>query len=186
MLCISIVEALLVVYLPKWFSVSAFSSRSRSIAIRRRSTTRYATPANRLKSLLESEMNGSRESETPILLPCCYDGLTARLVGASMFEATFMTGFGVSAVNGYPDTQLVSFAEMQQRCTTIAEALGSVALEFSVDPLPCIAVCMSLMCNSVTHPQFHRPGRRHWIRKCGQCQEDRECLWASRYGRYHD
>jgi hypothetical protein len=56
------------------------------------------------------------------------------------FEATFMTGFGVSAVNGYPDTQLVSFAEMQQRCTTIAEALGSVALEHGVEPLPCIAV----------------------------------------------
>jgi Phosphoenolpyruvate phosphomutase len=99
------------------------------------------SPADRLSALLESEMDGTRQSELPILLPCCYDGLTARLIGAAgAFEATFMTGFGVSAVNGYPDTQLVSFTEMQQRCTTIAEALGSVALEFKVDPLPCIAV----------------------------------------------
>jgi Phosphoenolpyruvate phosphomutase len=99
------------------------------------------SPADRLSALLESEMNGTRQSDMPILLPCCYDGLTARLIGAAgAFEATFMTGFGVSAVNGYPDTQLVSFAEMQQQCTTIAEALGSVALEYGVDPLPCIAV----------------------------------------------
>jgi Phosphoenolpyruvate phosphomutase len=97
--------------------------------------------ADRLSALLESEMNGTRQSEMPILLPCCYDGLTARLIGATgAFEATFLTGFGVSAVNGYPDTQLVSFAEMQQQCTIIAEALGSVALEYGVDPLPCIAV----------------------------------------------
>lgn len=98
------------------------------------------SPANRLAMLLESEMNGTRQSELPILLPCCYDGLTARLIGAAGFEATFMTGFGVSAVNGYADTQLVSFAEMQQRCTTIAEALGSIALEHGMEPVPCIAV----------------------------------------------
>jgi len=57
-------------------------------------------PPLRLKQLLESEMNGTRQSENPILLPCCYDGLTARLITRAGFEATFMTGFGVSAVNG--------------------------------------------------------------------------------------
>ena len=50
----------------------------------------------RLKQLLEAEMDGSRKSKVPILLPCCYDGLTARLITRSGFEATFMTGFGVS------------------------------------------------------------------------------------------
>ena len=30
----------------------------------------------RLKNLLQSEIDGSRDSEMPILLPCCYDGLT--------------------------------------------------------------------------------------------------------------
>ena len=52
--------------------------------------------AFRLMDLLQREMNGERDSELPILLPCCYDGLTARLVARAGFEATFMTGFGVS------------------------------------------------------------------------------------------
>jgi hypothetical protein len=56
-----------------------------------------ALPApKRLQQLLQSEMDGTRKSEMPILLPCCYDGLTARLVTRAGFEATFMTGFGVS------------------------------------------------------------------------------------------
>lgn len=46
----------------------------------------------RLRLLLEK----GGEGEMPILLPCCYDGLTARLVARAGFEATFMTGFGVS------------------------------------------------------------------------------------------
>ena len=53
-------------------------------------------PALRLKKLLQSEIDGTREDEMPILMPCCYDGLTARLVARAGFEATFMTGFGVS------------------------------------------------------------------------------------------
>ena len=52
-----------------------------------------AVPAPaRLKNLLER----GGEGDMPILLPCCYDGLTARLVARAGFEATFMTGFGVS------------------------------------------------------------------------------------------
>lgn len=55
-----------------------------------------ACPApERLRRLLKDEMDGNGK-ETPILLPCCYDGLSARLVARAGFEATFMTGFGVS------------------------------------------------------------------------------------------
>lgn len=94
----------------------------------------------RLRNLLNSEMNGERSSDKPILLPCCYDGLTARLVARAGFEATFMTGFGVSGANGYPDTQLVSYAEMQAACNYVAEGLESVARENgSNTPIPCIA-----------------------------------------------
>jgi hypothetical protein len=50
----------------------------------------------RLKQLLQAEMDGSRDSDKPILMPCCYDGLTARLITRAGFDATFMTGFGVS------------------------------------------------------------------------------------------
>ncbi|KAL7559502.1 hypothetical protein ACA910_010316 [Epithemia clementina (nom. ined.)] len=86
-------------------------------------------PAQRLAELLQREMTGVRDSPNPILLPCCYDGLTARLVARAGFEATFMTGFGVSAVNGFPDTQLISYHEMQQACLRVTEGLLSVALE---------------------------------------------------------
>jgi len=96
-------------------------------------------PPQRLKKLLQDEMDGTRQSDKPILLPCCYDGLTARLIARAGFEATFLTGFGVSAVNGYPDTQLVSYLEIQQAASTVAEALSNVALELGKDPIPCIA-----------------------------------------------
>jgi len=56
------------------------------------------------------------------VMPCCYDGLTARLVEAAGFEVTFMTGYGVSASRGFPDVQLVSFGEMQDSARTIAAA----------------------------------------------------------------
>lgn len=96
-------------------------------------------PPLRLKRLLESEIDGTRDSQKPILLPCCYDGLTARLIARAGFEATFMTGFGVSAVNGYPDTQLVSYGEMQSQTNIVSEGLSSAALEMGKDPIPCIA-----------------------------------------------
>lgn len=92
-----------------------------------------------LRDLLASEMNGTRTSDAPVLLPCCYDGLTARLVARAGFEATFMTGFGVSAVHGFPDTQLISYQEMQSTCLAVAEGLASAALESSTLPIPCIA-----------------------------------------------
>ncbi|KAL3799838.1 hypothetical protein ACHAWO_009959 [Cyclotella atomus] len=103
-------------------------------------------PPERLRRLLKSVQDG----EAPILLlPCCYDGLTARLVALSGFDATFMTGFGVSGVNGYPDTQLVSFDEMVKAANTVAEGLSSAALEkarygedrATTEPvaIPCIA-----------------------------------------------
>lgn len=102
-----------------------------------------ACPApERLRRLLQAEMDGTRDdnnTEMPILLPCCYDGLTARLVARAGFEATFMTGFGVSGVNGYPDTQLVSYGEMVHAATYVAEGLSSAALEMNKEPIPCIA-----------------------------------------------
>lgn len=93
----------------------------------------------RLKKLLQSEIDGTRKNEMPILLPCCYDGLTARMIARARFEATFMTGFGVSAVNGYPDTQLVSYGEMQAAASSVAEGLSSAAFELGTEPIPCIA-----------------------------------------------
>lgn len=44
-----------------------------------------------------------------LIMPCCYDGLTARLVEDAGFPLTFMTGFGVSGAHGLPDTQARRF-----------------------------------------------------------------------------
>ena len=60
------------------------------------------------------------------LMPCCYDGLTARLVEDAGFELTFMTGFGVSAVNGMPDTGLITAEEMVRTASTITSSLRSI------------------------------------------------------------
>lgn len=69
-------------------------------------------PPARLKQLLQSEMDGTRKSDKPILLPCCYDGLTARLVARAGFDATFMTGFGVSAVNGACEKSILLYSNL--------------------------------------------------------------------------
>lgn len=103
------------------------------------STTSNLPAPDRLSRLLQDEMDGTRKSSTPILLPCCYDGLTARLIARAGFEATFMTGFGVSGAHGHPDTQLVSYQEMQTAATYVSEALSGVAMERGMDPIPCIA-----------------------------------------------
>ena len=96
-------------------------------------------PPERLRRLLNAELDGTSPNDHPILLPCCYDGLTARLIARAGFQATFMTGFGVSAARGYPDTQLVSYREMVDSCSMVSEALGGAALELGTDPIPCIA-----------------------------------------------
>jgi isocitrate lyase len=144
----------------------------------------------RLQQLLQAEMDGSRRSDMPILMPCCYDGLTARLVARAGFEATFMTGFGVSAVNGYPDTQLVSYSEMQSAASTVAEGLSSAALELGKEPIPCIAdgdtgygnavnvkrVSIALPKSTFTDTESH----------CFFIIQDGLWICKSRYGRDHD
>lgn len=80
------------------------------------------SPADKLRKLLKSP--------DILIMPCVYDGLTARLVEMHGFSLTFMTGFGVAASRGHPDTQLVSYGEMVDSCRIIGEALKEI---------PCIA-----------------------------------------------
>ena len=48
-----------------------------------------------------------------LLMPCCFDGLSAGLIEAADFPLTFMSGFAVSAARiGMPDTGLISYGEM--------------------------------------------------------------------------
>ena len=57
-----------------------------------------------------------------------------RFVGRIFKHFFFSTG-----AYGYPDTQLISYAEMANAANFVAEGLSSAAMEIGVDPIPCIA-----------------------------------------------
>ena len=79
-----------------------------------RAPPKIVTPAEKLRNILN---NG-----TCNIIPCCSDGLTAKLVEQAGFKSTFMSGFSVSATRGFPDCQLVSFEEMRQSATVISSS----------------------------------------------------------------
>ena len=60
----------------------------------------------------------------PVLAPGAYDGLTARLVEQTGFDAVYMTGFGTAAsLLGRPDIGLLTFSEMVDNARRIAQAV---------------------------------------------------------------
>ncbi len=65
-----------------------------------------------------------------LIMPCCYDALSAKLIQEAGFSLTFMSGFAVSAARlGLPDTGLISYGEM-------ADQLKSIC---SISKIPVIA-----------------------------------------------
>jgi len=73
------------------------------------------TPAERLRDLLTQD--------TCHVVPCCWDGLSAKMIGDAGFDFTFMSGFAVSAARiGAPDTGLISFGEMLDQGRNICAA----------------------------------------------------------------
>jgi 2-methylisocitrate lyase-like PEP mutase family enzyme len=62
-------------------------------------------PAQRLREALASP--------GIIVMPCCFDGLSAKLIADAGTKVSFMSGFAASAARlGLPDTGLISFGEM--------------------------------------------------------------------------
>ncbi len=60
-----------------------------------------------------------------LVMPCCYDALSARLVERAGFPLTFMSGFAVAAARlALPDTGLISYAEMLDQGRSICEAVS--------------------------------------------------------------
>lgn len=57
-----------------------------------------------------------------LVAPGAYDGLTARLVEQSGFEAVYMTGAGTAAAHGYPDYGLLTGSEMADNAAFMAAA----------------------------------------------------------------
>ena len=59
-----------------------------------------------------------------LLMPCCFDALSAKLIERAGFELTFMSGFAVSATRlGLPDTGLISYGEMVSQGRDICSAV---------------------------------------------------------------
>jgi 2-methylisocitrate lyase-like PEP mutase family enzyme len=74
------------------------------------------TPASQLRALLRSE--------TIVVAPGAYDGITAKLIAQAGFSVAYMTGAGTAAALGYPDFGLVTMTEMADNAGRIARASG--------------------------------------------------------------
>lgn len=76
------------------------------------------TPARRLRALLS-------ERRDPIVMPCCFDPLSAKLIEQAGFPLTFMSGFAVSAARlGLPDTGLISYGEIVDQGRNVCAAVS--------------------------------------------------------------
>ncbi len=75
------------------------------------------SPASRLRALLEQDVCH--------VMPCCWDGLSARLIEQAGFPLTFMSGFAVSAARAaLPDTGLLSLGEILDTGRAITGAVS--------------------------------------------------------------
>ncbi|MBW2231611.1 MAG: isocitrate lyase/PEP mutase family protein [Deltaproteobacteria bacterium] len=81
-------------------------------------TSRSLTPpAARLAELLDAGRL--------LVMPCCFDALSAKLIEEAGFPLTFMSGFAVSAARlGAPDTGLISYGEMLDQGRNICSAVS--------------------------------------------------------------
>jgi 2-methylisocitrate lyase-like PEP mutase family enzyme len=63
-------------------------------------------------------------TDTPMLVPGCYDALSARVLERAGFPAVYMTGYGTSlALLGLPDAGLATMSEMHLNARYIANAV---------------------------------------------------------------
>jgi len=59
-----------------------------------------------------------------IIMPCCYDAFSARLIAEAGFPLTFMSGFAAAASRlGLPDTGLICYGEMLDQGSNICGAV---------------------------------------------------------------
>ncbi len=80
--------------------------------------TQSNSPAQRLRALLASQQGAA------IVMPCCFDALSAKLIEQAGFPVTFMSGFAVSSTRlGVPDTGLISYGEIVDQARNICTAV---------------------------------------------------------------
>ena len=81
--------------------------------------------ADKLKNLLDQK--------DIIIMPGCYDALSAKLIEREKLNAGFMSGFAVSSTRlGMPDTGLISFSEMAEQVRNICN-VTSIPIIFDGD-----------------------------------------------------
>ena len=81
--------------------------------------------ADKLKNLLDQK--------DIIIMPGCYDALSAKLIEREKLNAGFMSGFAVSSTKlGMPDTGLISFSEMAEQVRNICN-VTSIPIIFDGD-----------------------------------------------------
>lgn len=60
-----------------------------------------------------------------IVMPCCYDGISAKLIEQAGFDLTFLSGFSASVSRiGAPDVGLMSFGEVRDQARNVLEAIS--------------------------------------------------------------
>ncbi len=75
------------------------------------------SPAARLRDLLDRP--------GLMVMPCCFDAHSAKLIARAGYPLTFMSGFAVSATRlGIPDTGLISYGEMLDQGRNICAAVS--------------------------------------------------------------
>ena len=81
--------------------------------------------ADKLKNLIDQK--------DIIVMPGCYDALSAKLIEREELNAGFMSGFAVSSTKlGMPDTGLISFSEMAEQVRNICN-VTSIPIIFDGD-----------------------------------------------------
>src|SRR5882757_3659590 len=64
------------------------------------------------------------DSDTFIVAPGAYDGITARLVEQAGFPVVYMTGAGTAAARGFPDYGLLTMTEMVENAAVLARSVA--------------------------------------------------------------
>ena len=92
--------------------------------------TLFSSQASKLKA---DKLKKLLDQKDIIVMPGCYDALTAKLIEKEELNAGFMSGFAVSSTKlGMPDTGLISFSEMAEQVRNICN-VTSIPIIFDGD-----------------------------------------------------